>query len=87
MRYNQITDKGAELIGVELGTPQQANLKLLSLNLNGNSITDVGVAHLAKVNIYLLSKNFFNVKVKCLKGWVGKKTFDFFCCFCEVMIH
>ena len=49
LRYNNITDKGAELLGVALGTPQLQNTKLLNLNLNGNTITDAGVAHLAKV--------------------------------------
>ena len=50
LRYNKITDTGAELLGKALGTPQKQNMRLLSLNLNGNQITDTGATHLADVS-------------------------------------
>lgn len=49
LRYNNVTDKGAELLGQVLGTTTQQNQKLVSLNLTGNKLTDVGAEHLAKV--------------------------------------
>ena len=49
LRYNRITDVGAERIATTLGTPTACNTKLLSLNLNGNNITDRGATHLANV--------------------------------------
>ena len=51
LRYNQITDKGAGLIGRALGTPQTSNQKLVSINLSGNQIGDQGTEHIANVGI------------------------------------
>ena len=39
------------MLGKALGTPQKQNTRLVSLNLNGNQITDKGAAHLADVSI------------------------------------
>ena len=50
LRYNRITDLGCIEMGKQLGTPQRSNLKLLSLNLNGNAIADKGMEALAQVN-------------------------------------
>ena len=50
LRYNCITDKGAQLLGQALGTATHSNQKLVSLNLNGNRISDVGAEHLARVS-------------------------------------
>ncbi|KAK2186113.1 hypothetical protein NP493_214g00022 [Ridgeia piscesae] len=47
LRYNGITDIGAEHLGKALGTVQFQNMKLLTLNLNGNKITDKGVQFFA----------------------------------------
>ena len=49
LRYNGITDVGAQRIGSALGDVTQQNQKLLSLNLAGNKIADVGAHHLAEV--------------------------------------
>ena len=49
LRYNGITDVGAERIGSALGSLAQQNQKLLSLNLAGNKIGDVGASHIANV--------------------------------------
>ena len=51
LRYNGITDRGAEELGRLLGSPTRSNQKLLSLNLNGNRITDKGLAFIAEVPI------------------------------------
>jgi len=50
LRYNGITDIGAEHLGKALGTVQFQNMKLLTLNLNGNKITDKGVQFFATVS-------------------------------------
>ncbi|XP_041351330.1 leucine-rich repeat-containing protein 71-like [Gigantopelta aegis] len=42
-----ITDKGAARIGRELGTLEKINKKLVTLDLYGNKITDLGCEHLA----------------------------------------
>ncbi|XP_052101934.1 leucine-rich repeat-containing protein 71-like isoform X6 [Mytilus californianus] len=47
LRHCGITDKGAEQIGQALGSTKRCNTKLISLNLSGNRITDVGAEHLA----------------------------------------
>jgi len=49
LRYNGITDVGAERIGSALGTFTRQNQNLMSVNLAGNKIGDVGVCHIAKV--------------------------------------
>ncbi|XP_050396930.1 leucine-rich repeat-containing protein 71 isoform X3 [Patella vulgata] len=48
LRYCSITDKGADSIGTALGSAKKSNTKLLSLNLNGNQITDVGAGHISR---------------------------------------
>ena len=53
MRYSGITDVGAERIGSALGNVAQQNQKLVSLNLAGNKIADVGAHHLADVRFAL----------------------------------
>jgi len=53
LRYNGITDVGAEHIGSALGNVTQQNQKLLSLNLTGNKIGDAGARHLADVRVAL----------------------------------
>ncbi|XP_064596070.1 leucine-rich repeat-containing protein 71-like isoform X2 [Liolophura sinensis] len=66
LRHCGLTDVGAERLGKSLGTPQKYNLKLLSLNLTGNRITDVGVEHLAKglrMNRALLSLSLANNQI------------------------
>lgn len=50
LRYCNITDAGAENIGKAIGTTEKQNQKLLSLNLTGNKIADVGAEHLANVS-------------------------------------
>jgi hypothetical protein len=54
VRYNGITAKGSELLGKALGNTTVQNTKLLSLNLNGNKVTDAGVQHLATVLFFKL---------------------------------
>lgn len=54
LRHCGVTDAGAEKLGKSLGNPQKYNLKLLSLNLTGNRITDVGAEHLAKVSVFVV---------------------------------
>ena len=49
LRYNRISDVGAESLGKTLGSAQKQNTRLISLNLNGNQITDTGAGHLAQV--------------------------------------
>ena len=49
LRYNRISDVGAESLGKTLGSAQKQNTRLISLNLNGNRITDTGAGHLAQV--------------------------------------
>ena len=50
LRYNSITEKGAALLGEALGGAKKCNTKLLTLNLNGNRVSDAGAQHLAKVH-------------------------------------
>lgn len=50
LRHCGITDKGAEQIGQALGSTKRCNTKLISLNLSGNRITDVGAEHIALVS-------------------------------------
>jgi Ran GTPase-activating protein (RanGAP) involved in mRNA processing and transport len=57
LRYNGITDAGAETIGAALSTIARQNLKLVSLNLAGNKITDKGASHLAKVTSVVIWKS------------------------------
>ena len=49
LRYNQITDTGAALLGTALGSTTYQNSTLLSLNLTGNQLTDTGAECIAKV--------------------------------------
>ncbi len=49
LRYNGITDVGAERLGQALGTTNKQNSRLLSLNLTGNRLTDAGAGHIAQV--------------------------------------
>ena len=65
LRYNGITDVGADLLGKALGTVQTQNMKLLSLNLNGNKITDKGAQSFATVSckLYLKVINCYFVSV------------------------
>ncbi|KAL8568352.1 hypothetical protein ACOMHN_040925 [Nucella lapillus] len=58
LRYCGMTNKGAHGIGMALGTAKTANTKLMSLNLSGNLIDDVGAEYIAtglKMNRSLLS--------------------------------
>jgi len=69
LRYNGITDVGAEHIGSALGTAVRQNQKLSSLNLAGNKIGDVGATHIACVrcklkHIVCLSDNKPNRRFK-----------------------
>jgi len=50
LRYNQISDAGAEHLGRCLGNVTSLNTHLLTLNLAGNRITDVGARHIANVS-------------------------------------
>ena len=61
LRYNNITDVGASLLGTAFGTVSQQNQKLLSINLNGNHITDVGAESLAGVSIYTKHTTLYGV--------------------------
>ncbi|XP_060075179.1 leucine-rich repeat-containing protein 71-like [Ylistrum balloti] len=47
LRHCGITNKGAQSIGGALGNIKKANMKLISLNLAGNMIGDVGAEHIA----------------------------------------
>ncbi|CAL1530498.1 unnamed protein product [Lymnaea stagnalis] len=68
LRHCKITDKGAASIGRALGTAKLANTKLLSLNLTGNFIGDVGATALAQglrmnrtlVSLVLMNNNIGN---------------------------
>jgi len=51
LRYNGITDIGAKQIGLSLGNFTRQNQKLVSLNLTGNKIGDMGVCHIAEVTL------------------------------------
>jgi len=53
LRHCGITNLGAENIGKALGTSIKANLKLVSLNLAGNRISDAGAEHIAIVSCYI----------------------------------
>ncbi|XP_046567988.1 leucine-rich repeat-containing protein 71-like [Haliotis rubra] len=58
LQHCAVSDEAAEGIGKALGTAKRFNTKLLSLNLAGNRITDVGAEHLAgglRMNRTLLS--------------------------------
>uniref|UniRef100_A0A2C9LP74 Leucine-rich repeat-containing protein 71 n=1 Tax=Biomphalaria glabrata TaxID=6526 RepID=A0A2C9LP74_BIOGL len=58
LRHCKITDKGAEKIGKALGHAKWCNTKLITLNLSGNLIGDVGAQALAeglRMNRTLLS--------------------------------
>ena len=48
LRHNSISDKGAAAIGYAIGNPRKTNQRLLTLNLNGNVITDKGFVELVK---------------------------------------
>ncbi|KAH9495024.1 Leucine-rich repeat-containing protein 71 [Bulinus truncatus] len=63
LRHCKITDKGAVKIGRVLGHATLSNLKLISLNLSGNLIGDVGAQGLAeglRMNRTLLSLSLMN---------------------------
>ncbi|XP_078288038.1 leucine-rich repeat-containing protein 71-like [Rhinoraja longicauda] len=47
LRNNQIDDAGVKLMGEALSTTKKCNTTLVSLNLNFNHITDVGIGYLA----------------------------------------
>ena len=49
LRHCGITDKGAIMIGRCLGSMKKSNVKLISLNLANNRITDVGMEEIAQV--------------------------------------
>ena len=59
LRHCGITDKGAIMIGRCLGSTKRSNVKLISLNLANNKITDVGMEEIAQVRtknlLYILS--------------------------------
>ncbi|XP_076439200.1 leucine-rich repeat-containing protein 71-like isoform X2 [Babylonia areolata] len=66
LRYCGITSKGAHGIGMALGTAKTANTKLMSLNLSGNAIDDLGAEYLAtglKMNRSLLSLSLNSNKI------------------------
>ncbi|XP_070183348.1 leucine-rich repeat-containing protein 71-like isoform X2 [Littorina saxatilis] len=66
LRYCAITKKGAQGIGMALGTAKAANTKLLSLNLSGNHIDDEGAEYIArglKMNRSLLSLSLNSNKI------------------------
>jgi len=50
LRYNKIGDAGAEQLGRCLGNASSQNTHLLTLNLAGNRITDVGACHISNVS-------------------------------------
>jgi len=50
LRYNQISDAGAEHLGRCLGNVTSQNTHLTTLNLAGNRISDVGARHIANVS-------------------------------------
>ena len=54
LRHCGITDKGAVMIGRCLGSIKRSNVKLISLNLANNKITDAGLDEIAQVCISLL---------------------------------
>jgi hypothetical protein len=63
LRYNCITDVGAEMIGLALGTITRQNQKLLSLNLTGNKIADKGahcIANGLRLNRCLIALSLAN---------------------------
>ncbi|XP_067653709.1 leucine-rich repeat-containing protein 71-like isoform X2 [Haliotis asinina] len=63
LQHCAVSDAAAEDIGKALGTAKRFNTKLLSLNLAGNRITDVGAEHLAgglRMNRTLLSLSLAN---------------------------
>ncbi|CAF4146709.1 unnamed protein product [Rotaria socialis] len=69
LRYCNITDKGVERIARALGNISRQNWKLLTLNLSGNRIGDIGAQSLAAALRYNrtlislnLSSNFINDK-------------------------
>ena len=49
LRHCGITDKGAIMIGRCLGSTKRSNVKLISLNLANNKITDAGLEEIAQV--------------------------------------
>ncbi|XP_064635865.1 leucine-rich repeat-containing protein 71-like isoform X4 [Lineus longissimus] len=66
LRHNSITDHGAKLLGTALGTVHKTNVKLISLNLNSNQISDEGATSLAgglRFNRCLLSLCLANNKI------------------------
>nr|KAG5692241.1 hypothetical protein BaRGS_011741 [Batillaria attramentaria] len=67
LRHCRVTDGGAGRIGMALGTATKVNTKLLSLDLAGNLITDVGAGDLAKglrLNRTLLTLSLANNKIE-----------------------
>ncbi|XP_071098241.1 leucine-rich repeat-containing protein 71-like isoform X7 [Haliotis cracherodii] len=63
LQHCSVSDEAAEGIGKALGTAKRFNTKLMSLNLAGNRITDVGAEHLAgglRMNRSLLSLSLAN---------------------------
>ena len=50
LRYNQIGDAGAAQLGRCLGNVTSQNTHLMTLNLAGNRITDVGACCIANVS-------------------------------------
>ncbi|XP_048251242.1 leucine-rich repeat-containing protein 71-like isoform X4 [Haliotis rufescens] len=63
LQHCSVSDEAAVGIGKALGTAKRFNTKLMSLNLAGNRITDVGAEHLAgglRMNRSLLSLSLAN---------------------------
>ncbi|XP_033098062.1 leucine-rich repeat-containing protein 71-like isoform X4 [Anneissia japonica] len=66
LRNNGITDKGAAMIGKALSTVKTCNKNLISLNLSGNKISDIGATSIAqglRMNRALLSLSLANNNV------------------------
>ena len=54
LKHCGITDKGAVMIGRCLGSIKRSNVKLISLNLANNKITDAGLDEIAQVGKRLI---------------------------------
>ena len=66
LRHNGITDIGAKQIGLSLGNFTRQNQKLVSLNLTGNKIGDMGVCHIAEVRLHGCNFDIFCIKLHIL---------------------
>ncbi|KAL3862655.1 hypothetical protein ACJMK2_008609 [Sinanodonta woodiana] len=66
LRHCGITDEGATMIGRCLGSTKKSNVKLLSLNLSNNKISDKGATEIAqglRMNRTLLSLSLANNQI------------------------